>query len=118
MRIRPPGSQKPPGVASDATPRARQPAVEAGLGRAVTPPVAGKARHLAKVRESFRAADLQDPAKVEQILHASIGELLDRSFAAQLPALKGPGRAGLISSLQSDPMIRDLLLAYLKGGLQ
>ena len=111
MEIKPtgPGGPLPPVSNNDQTvkkfAKAAQPDPAAGVGTGQT---------LKGIAGDFRKADLQDPAKVDQMLSRCSGELL-RSALTGIGGKASPAdSANLIGYLKNDPVIRGKLLNYLE----
>jgi hypothetical protein len=78
-------------------------------------PVRTAASQLATPPGATRA-DLDDPARFEKLMRASVSQTIDASpLAAQLPSAQ---RAKLEAHLASDPAMRDLLGRWLEGTLR
>jgi hypothetical protein len=116
MEIKPTGPGSYPQPASDGAESTEKlrPADVAATESA--PTAAGEP--LAAIAAQFHKADLQDPAKVEDMLSQCAGQLL----GSALDRMKGPVPAGdqkyLADWLRNDPYIRGKLLNYLERVLK
>jgi hypothetical protein len=75
-------------------------------------PEAGQA--LKAITAEFRKADLQDPAKVDQMLSQCTGELLQSALTRVDGKISPADTANLTEWLQNDPLMRGKLLNYLE----
>jgi hypothetical protein len=73
---------------------------------------------LSSVLADFKKADLQDPAKVEQMLSQCAGGLLSDAAGQSQSKLSPDEKSYLTGWLQSDPSIRGKLLSYLEKVLK
>ena len=78
------------------------------------PAPAATAEPLASVAAQFRKSDLQDPAKVEQMLSQCAGTLLDGALGRSNSQLPQNDNQYLADWLRNDPSIRTKLLNYLE----
>lgn len=111
MEINPtgPGGPLPPLSGDEKTVRK---AARAVRPEAATVPDAGQA--FQGVTAEFHKADLQDPAKVDQMLQRCAGELVQSSLNRVDGKISPAGAAQLTESLQNDPLVRGKLLNYLE----
>ncbi len=111
MEIKPtgPGGPLPPVSNTDQTvkkfTKAARPDAAAGTG---------KGQALKSITADFHKADLQDPAKVDQILSRCSGELLQSALGRTGGKASPADTANLTEFLQNDPVIRGKLLNYLE----
>jgi len=75
-------------------------------------PEAGQA--LKSITAEFHKADLQDPAKVDQILSRCTGELVQSALTRTDGKISKADTANLTEWLQNDPVVRGKLLNYLE----
>jgi hypothetical protein len=111
MEIKPPRSGEPLPPVSDNTQSVKR------FSNASRPTSAGATQSgpsLKAVTAEFRKADLQDPAKVDQILSRCAGELLESVMPNADVKISPKGTAELTDWLQSDPLLRGKLLNYLE----
>jgi len=66
------------------------------------------------VASEFRKADLQDPAKVDQMLSRCTEELLNSAMQRAGGKISPQGGATVTEWLQNDPTLRGKLLNYLE----
>ena len=73
-----------------------------------------KGNALKSITADFRKTDLQDPAKVNQMLSRCSGELLQNAVERTGGKISPIDTANLTEFLQNDPVIRGKLLNYLE----
>jgi hypothetical protein len=69
---------------------------------------------LKSISADFRKADLQDPAKVDEMLSRCTGELLQSALVRVDGKVTPEAGADLTNWLQNDPVLRGKLLNYLE----
>jgi hypothetical protein len=75
---------------------------------------AEKGQAFKSITAEFHKADLQDPAKVDQMISRCSGELLQSALGRTGGKVSPADSANLTEFLQSDPVIRGKLLNYLE----
>jgi hypothetical protein len=80
-------------------------------GAAVTPE---SAPGLKAITADYRKADLQDPAKVQQMLSRCTGELLQTAMKRADGKISPADAARLTDFMQNDPLFQGKLLNYLE----
>jgi hypothetical protein len=83
---------------------------------AATGPQAGDA--LKAIAADFQKADLQDPAKVDQMLSRCSGELVQGALRRVDGKISPADTANLTQYFQNDPVVRGKLLNYLERHLK
>lgn len=73
---------------------------------------------LSSVLANFSKADLQDPAKVDQMVSQCAGGLLGQALEQSNATLSPTETSYLTSTLQNDPSVRSKLLNYLEKTLK
>src|SRR5690348_14891317 len=73
---------------------------------------------LKSIASEYRKSDLQDPAKVDQMLARCTDELVQSSLQRSGGTISPQGGASVSEFLQNDPMLRGKLLNYLERVLQ
>jgi hypothetical protein len=90
------------------------------FAKAAQPDAAGgvdTGQTLQGIASDFRKADLQDPAKVDQMLSRCSSELLRSALTGIGGKVSPADSANLTGFLQNDPVIRGKLLNYLGRAL-
>jgi hypothetical protein len=111
MQIRPPGSGGP------LPPVSNQDQAVKNVAKAVRPEALagpGKEEAFQSIKAEFHKTDLQDPAKVDQIISRCSGELLQTALERTGGKISPADTANLTEFLQNDPVIRGKLLNYLE----
>jgi hypothetical protein len=111
MEIKPPGSGGPLPPVSDTNPSIKR---FSNVSRPAPSGTTQAGPALKAVTAEFRKADLQDPAKVDQMLSRCAGELLESVLPRVDAKISPAGTADLKDWLQSDPVLRGKLLNYLE----
>jgi hypothetical protein len=77
-------------------------------------PGAGTVQPFQSITSGFHKADLQDPAKVDQMISGCTGELLQSALERTGAKASPADTANLSSFMQNDPVIHGKLLNYLQ----
>src|SRR5215472_8473907 len=111
MQIKPtgPGGPLPPASNNDQSVKKLTP----GMPSAPASP-AGAADGLQAITASFHKSDLQDPAKVDQMLSNCSGEFVQSAIEHTGAKASPADTANLTEFVQNDPVMRGKILNYLE----
>ena len=110
--IKPPGGYDPP-VGPDEQPiDGKRDASFAAKGKVESSPEAAAPPTLSVVGQFSRTA-LDDPAKMDVMVRASVSELVDSGVNVTGP-LSGPEKQSLVDFLSGDPLVRRQVESYLR----
>ena len=114
MEIKPPGpgSPLPPASNDEQTVKKFAKAAQRDAAAGV-----GTGQALSRIVGDFHKSDLQDPAKVDQMLSRCSSELLGSALTGIGGKLSPADTANLTGFLKNDPVIRGKLLNYLGRAL-
>ncbi len=121
MEIKPPGSGKPNFKPTDETQKISKKTDKSfSVGRPKSAPLQGaslteKAQqaHFAGVRSQFSKKDLQNPQKLENVVRASVQELLKTEFPKARFANEDD-RKNFVELMANDPLFRGKLVGHLE----
>ncbi len=113
MEIKGPSPNRPPANPADTRTESARPAKSFSADAVSEAGLASSPSQLRRVAEAFRKADLADPAKVDNMVAASVRELVS-ARAETMGGLPEADRARIEQFMQGDPVIRNTIMKYLE----